>query len=92
VSYAHERQQVMFTHRLHRKRPGDDQLVIFGVVGKCGELEGTRAEHFGVRACHPSWGSCQAFGVEVHTERDQERSCRLLGGGQVGSGLRFDDM
>jgi hypothetical protein len=92
VSHADERQQVMFTHRLHRDRASDDQLVISGVVGECGQVEGAWAEHLGVRSRHPSRGSGQALGVEVYSERDQERGCSLLRCDQVDSFRRFDDM
>ena len=92
MSHPDERQQVMLTHRLHRDRASDDQLVISGVVGECGQVEGAWAEHLGVRARHPSRGSGQALGVEVYSERDQECGCGLFRGDQVGSSRRFDDM
>ena len=92
MSHSDERQQVMFTYRLHRDRASDDQLVISGVVGECGQIEGTWAEHLGVRARHPSRGSRHALGVEVHSERDQECGCGVFRGAQVGPTRGFDDM
>src|SRR5215211_1724048 len=54
VSDPDKRQQMMLTHRLHRDRAGNDQLVISGVVGECGQVEGAWAERLGVSPCHPS--------------------------------------
>ena len=47
-------------------------------------------EHLGVGAGHPSRGSSQAFGVEVDTERDQERGCGLFCCDQINFVWRFD--
>ena len=40
MSHPDEWQQVMLTHRVQGDRAGDDQLVISGVVGECGQVEG----------------------------------------------------
>ena len=61
-------------------------------LGNVRQIEGAWAEHFSVRVRHPSRGSRQALGVEVHSERDQECGRGLFRGGQVGSFRRFDDM
>src|SRR5687767_9491660 len=57
VSHPDERQQVMLTYRLHRNGASNDQLVISGVVGECGQIERAWTEHLGVRPRHPSRGS-----------------------------------
>src|SRR5829696_6751618 len=92
VSHPDERQQVMLTYRLHRNGARNDQLVISGVVGECGQVERAWTEHLGVRPRHPSRGRRQTLGVEVHSECDQERGCGLLRGDQVGSARRLDNM
>ena len=85
-----ERQQVMLTHRLHRDGACDYQLVICCVVAERCQVERAWGEHLGVGAGHPSRRCGQAVGVEVDTERDQERGCSVLGGDQIDFAWRLD--
>ena len=79
MSYSDKRQQMMLADRMQRNRAGNDQLVVSGVVGKRGQIEGAWGEHLGVGVRHPSRGSCQALGAKVAGSVSKKTSALIVG-------------
>jgi hypothetical protein len=80
VSDPGERQHVVLTQGMHRDVLGQDQLVVFLVVGERREVELTWREHLGERLGNPAGSIGQVRGGGITTKSQEQGANCLLGG------------
>jgi hypothetical protein len=88
---ADDGQHVVLADRSDGDSARQHQLVVALVVGEGRQVEGARAEQFGIGAGHAAGGAVQALGVGLDAERFKELGGGAFGAGQVYAAGVVDD-